>query len=111
MQRHTHEPGPMAALNLSAIPSNINTYERLFVWAGQCLQSLSNGSTVNVVENEGATPTAEVRLAVIADGTDRFIVVGYIPMDRNELNSPNNKTWMAAEDISTSQPNVNLLSN
>ena len=36
-------PDVMAALTLSAIPSSINTYERLAVWAMQCCQSIANG--------------------------------------------------------------------
>ena len=101
----------MAALDLSNIPSNINSYERLFVWAGQCLQSIANGQTSSVIEGQGAQPTAQVQVGVIADNTDRFIVSGYVPMDRDALNDADNKTWMAANDISESAPNANLLTN
>ena len=101
----------MAALDLSDIPSNINTYERLFVWAGQCLQSIANGQTSSVIENQGAQPTAQVQTGVIADNTDRFIVSAYVPLDRDALNDASNKTWMAANDISDSAPNSNLLTN
>ena len=104
-------PSPMAALALSSIPSNVNTYERLFVWAGQCLQSIANGQTSSVIEGQGAQPTAQVQVGVIADNTDRFIVSAYVPMDRDALNDANNKTWMAANDISESAPNSNLLTN
>jgi hypothetical protein len=34
-----------------------------------------------------------------------------VPYDLGELNSSENKTWMAAEDISEAQPNANLLAN
>ena len=101
----------MAALDQSDIPSNINTYERLFVWAGQCLQSIANGQTSSVVENTGAVPTAQVQTGVLADNTDRFIVTSYVPLDRDALNDADNKTWMAAKDISESAPNANLLTN
>ena len=101
----------MAALDQSDIPSNINTYEPLFVWAGQCLQSIANGQTSSVVENTGAVPTAQVQTGVLADNTDRFIVTSYVPLDRDALNDADNKTWMAAKDISESAPNANLLSN
>ena len=101
----------MAALDQSDIPSNINTYERLFVWAGQCLQSIANGQTSSVLENQGAQPTAQVQVAVLADNTDRFVVTSYVPLDRDALNDADNKTWMAAKDISESAPNSNLLSN
>ena len=89
----------MSALDLSDIPSNINTYERLFVWAGQCLQSIGNGDQTNVLANTPAEQTAQVQTAVVADGTNRFIVTGYVPLDQDALNDANNKTWMAAKDI------------
>lgn len=101
----------MAALTLSEIPSNINTYERLFVWAAQCCQSIANGQQVGVLVNQAAQPTAQVQVAVTADNVDRFIVTGYIPMDRDWLNDANNKTWMATLDISENAPHNNLLSN
>lgn len=101
----------MAALTLASIPSNINTYERLLVWAAQCCQSIANGQQVGVIVNQAAQPTAQVQVAVTADNTDRFIVTAYVPMDRDSLNDENNKTWMAAEDISTNTPHANLLTN
>lgn len=101
----------MAALTLGNIPSNINTYERLLVWAAQCCQSIGNGQQVNVVPNSSSVPTAQVQVAVTADNTDRFVITAYVPMDRDDLNAGDNKTWMAAEDIAQSAPHENLLSN
>jgi hypothetical protein len=101
----------MAALTLSAIPSSINTYERLAVWAIQCLQSIANGEEVNVVANASSVPIAQCQVAVTADNLDRWILTAYIPLDRNGLNSSTAKTWMAANDISTATPHTNLLSN
>jgi hypothetical protein len=101
----------MTAITLSSIPSSINTYERLAVWALQCLQNISNGDTVVVIQGEGNIPKAQVQLATTADGVYRFILTAYIPVDAGALNSPTAKTWMAAEDISTSTPHINLLSN
>lgn len=101
----------MSALTLGNIPSNINTYERLLVWAAQCCQSIGNGQEVNVVVNAASVPTAQVQVAVTADNTDRFIVTAYVPMDRDALNAGDNKTWMAALDIAASAPHENLLSN
>ena len=101
----------MAALTLADIPSNINTYERLLIWAAQCCQSIANGQQVGVVVNSAAQPTAQVQVAVTADNVDRFIVTSYIPLDRNALNDADQKTWMAAEDISSNAPHNNLLSN
>lgn len=101
----------MAALTLSDIPSDINTYERLLVWAAQCCQSIANGQQVAVVVNQAAVPTAQVQVAVTADNVDRFIVTSYVELDRDELNNADAKTWMAAMDISNNAPHANLLSN
>lgn len=101
----------MAALNLANIPSGINSYERLAVWSIQCLQSIANGEETNVVVNEPAVPTAQCQTGVTADNRDRFILTAYIPMDRDALNSPTAKTWMAAQDIANTAPHTNLLSN
>lgn len=101
----------MAALTLSSIPSSINTYERLAVWAIQCLQSIANGEEVNVVQNEPPAQVAQCQVSVTADGRDRFILAAYVPLDRNALNSPTAKTWMAASDIAATAPHTNLLSN
>ena len=101
----------MTAITLSEIPSDINTYERLFVWAAQCCQSIANGQQVAVVVNQAAVPTAQVQIAVTADNTDRFIVTGYVELDRDALNDADQKTWMAALDIANNTPHANLLTN
>lgn len=101
----------MAALTLANIPSNINTYERLLVWAAQCCQSIANGEEVNAVAGAASVPLAQVQVAVTADNADRFVISAYLPMDRDSLNSPSEKTWMAASDISSAAPHSNLLSN
>ncbi len=101
----------MAALTLASIPSNINTYERLAVWAIQCCQSIANGQEANVVAGAESVPTAQCQVAVTADNIDRFVLTAYIPLNRNELNSGTQKTWMAANDIASAAPHSNLLSN
>lgn len=101
----------MAALDLATIPSNINTYERLMVWAAQCCQSIGNGQQTNVISNSASQPTCQVQLGVVADNTNRFIITAYVPYDLPSLNDPNQKTWMAAMDISDAAPNANLLEN
>jgi|TARA_B100002052_G_C15876109_1_gene597069 hypothetical protein len=101
----------MSALTLSEIPSDINTYERLLVWAGQCCQSIANGKEVNVVAGTTSTPIAQVQVSKTADNVDRMIVTAYLPVDYDEINSGDKKTWMATQDIATSAPNSNLLSN
>jgi len=101
----------VAALTLSAIPSSINTYERLLIWAAQCCQSIGNGQQVNVIENGGNVPAAQVQVAITADNVSRFIVTAYVPLDEGALNSATAKTWMAAKDLATTTPHTNLLSN
>ncbi len=101
----------MTALSLSSIPSAINTYERLAVWAIQALQSTANGVEVNVRDGEAQQPIAQAQVGFTADGVFRFVLSAYIPCDQNELNSGNAKTWMAAQDVSNAAPHSNLLSN
>jgi hypothetical protein len=52
-----------------------------------------------------------VQLGVVADNTNRFIVTAYVPYELAAINDPDEKTWMAAEDIAQTTPNANLLSN
>lgn len=101
----------MAALTLANIPSSINTYERLLLWAAQCCQSIANGLEVNAVSGESQVPLAAVQITKTADNVDRAICVVYLPVDVNALNSPTQKTWMAAQDIASTGPHTNLLSN
>lgn len=101
----------MTAIVLANIPSGINTYERLAVWAVQCCQSIANGTEVNVVAGAESVPIAQCQVAVTADNLDRFILTAYIPVDREALNAPSAKTWMATKDIATAAPHTNLLSN
>lgn len=101
----------MTALTLANIPSNINSYERLAVWAIQCCQSIANGQEANVQSGAESVPTAQCQVAVTADNVDRFILTAYIPVDRDALNSGTEKTWMAAKDISAATPHANLLAN
>lgn len=101
----------MAALNLSSIPSSINTYERLLVWAAWCCQSIANGTQVNVAEGQGAVPIAQVQVGVTADNVDRYLISAYLPVDRDAINSATSKAWMATQDIASAAPHNNLLSN
>jgi hypothetical protein len=101
----------MAALTLASIPSSINTFERLAVWAIQCCQSIANGAEVNVVAGAESVPIAQCQVAVTADNVDRFILTAYLPVDRDALNSSTAKTWMAAKDVAAAAPHSNLLSN
>lgn len=101
----------MTALTLGSIPSGINSYERLLMWAAQCLQSTANGAEIIAVEGDGSVPLAQVSISKTADNEDRAIVLVYLPLDYSALNSSTQKTWMAARDISLATPHTNLLSN
>jgi len=101
----------MTALTPANIPSGINSYERLAVWAIQCLQSIANGEEVNVVAGASSVPIAQAQVAVTADNVERWILTAYVPLDMGALNSSTAKTWMAAKDIGTAAPHTNLLSN
>lgn len=101
----------MSALTLSTIPSHINTYERLAVWALQVLQNVTNGEEVIVTEGQGAQAKAQCQLGLIADGSYRFILSAYIPCSIAELNSGTEKTWMAAGDLATASPHANFGTN
>jgi hypothetical protein len=101
----------MPALNIADIPSNINTYERLVVWAAQALQDASNGQSVNVIANQAQQPRAAANLAVLADDVPNWCLQIYIPCIIADLNDPNEKTWMAAQSITSATPNVNFTSN
>jgi hypothetical protein len=98
----------MTVLALASIPTRINSYERLAVWAIQCLQSTTNGDALVVVEGQGSQPKAQCQLGIAADGTYRFILSAYIPLTIGDLNSATEKTWMAATDLATAEPHVNL---
>jgi hypothetical protein len=101
----------MTALNLASIPSSINSYERLLVWAMQTVQNIANGEEVNVTSGTTSQPIAQVQVGFTADGVYRFILSGYIPCDEAELNAATAKTWMAAQDISNAAPHSNFLTN
>lgn len=101
----------MSALSLASIPSNINTYERLLMWAAQCCQSIANGLEVNAVAGAESVPAAQVQIAKTADNVDRAVIVVYLPINYSELNSGTQKTWMAAQDLASAAPHSNLLSN
>jgi hypothetical protein len=101
----------MASLTLSNIPSHVNTFERLLVFAAMAIQSSANGKTVSVRAGEGPTPECQVQIGVGADNVARFAVSAYIPVDMNAINDPSEKTWMAAQEVSASAPHTNFSAN
>jgi hypothetical protein len=101
----------MTVLALANIPSNINTYERLAVWVGQCLQNIANGQEVNVQAGAQAQPIASVQLITTADGVYRALVTCYLPINLAAINDPAEKSWMATTDISTADVHANFKTN
>lgn len=81
------------------------------MWSAQCCQSIANGVEVNALAGQESVPLAQVQIAKTADNIDRAVVVVYLPIDYNALNSSSAKTWMAANDIAAAAPHSNLLSN
>lgn len=101
----------MTALNVGSIPNAINTYERLAVWAIQCLQNITPKQEVLVTEGTAARRLAECALVTTADGQERFMLTAYLPCSIADLNDPGQKTWMAAGEVSGAEPHVNLRTN
>jgi hypothetical protein len=101
----------MTALALSSIPPAINTVERLIAWAGMTLQNVNLTKTINVTADTAAVPQAQVQYAVFPNGVPHFAVTVYVPVDDAAVNSPTQKVWMAANEISTATPHINFLSN
>lgn len=101
----------MPTLDLSNIPSNINTVERLAVWCAQVLQDAANGQSVNVIAQQAQQPRAAANLAVLADDVPNWCLQIYIPCVIADLNDPDEKTWMSAQLITSATPNTNFLSN
>jgi hypothetical protein len=101
----------VTALALNSIPSSINTYERLAVWAIQCLQNITPQQEVLVTEGQAARRLAECALVTTADGQERFMLSAYLPCSIAGINDPAQKTWMATTDVSGAEPHVNLRSN
>lgn len=101
----------VTALSLSDIPSHINSLERLAVYAIQALQNTSNGLQINVRANEAQQPAAQCSVATTADNVPRYILSAYVPVDLPGINDPDEKSWMAALDLSNVALHTNFLTN
>lgn len=88
----------MALLTRTEIPGAINSIERLFVWAAQCLSFLTSSQTRNVYFNEEPVRTVQVNLIRGVDGSPYFQVMAHVRYDELAINSATAKTWMAALD-------------
>lgn len=95
----------MSAFVPANLPSNVNTVERLLVWAAQALTTAANGATISAVQGNGPTPTVQVQLGTTADNVSRFVITAYVPVSLVDLNNPSQKTWMAAQDVTTTAIN------
>ena len=92
----------MTALTISSdIPSNINTLERLFVWAGLALRRL-NPSTAVLESANLSQPVMETALIRANDGTVRIVVRGSIEIDPVYAESAL-KFWVHAKELSNTE--------
>ena len=107
----TYVSSGVTAFSVSAIPSGINSLERLLAWTAQTLASCSNGQRVNVIENEPAQRRISCDINATADNVPSYIIAAYIPVDLNGLADPALKPWMAAKDITTASPHINFTTN
>lgn len=99
----------MTALNLADIPPEINTLERLLVWAAGALQVACNGKTVNVVDNEQQQPRCSLGKGVLANDEPNYLVSAYIPVDLAAEQDRTQGTWMAAKDLTNTSIHPNYL--
>jgi len=111
MDAAIHLSCSVTVLSLSAIPSSINSYERLLAWCAQAMASAANGKTVNVFQGEAQQPQVSVSFSTLADDKTYYAVTAYIRADLNDIASPSSKPWMAAQDVVTATPHSNFEGN
>lgn len=91
----------MTAININTdIPSQIDTLEELFVWAGLALADIN--SQLTAIEGVGYTErTSQAGIFyVAADNKYRALIRGSIQMSRTHL-SGGGKPWSHAMELST----------
>ncbi len=101
----------MTALALSAIPSGINSYERLLVYAAMAMASAANGKTINVFNGEAQQPQVSVSFSTLADDKTYYVVTAYVRANMADIADPSEKPWMAAQDVVSASPHVNFEGN
>jgi hypothetical protein len=111
MEATTHFLKLMTALALSAIPSNINSYERLLVWCAQAMSSAANGKTINVFNGEAQQPQVSVSFSTLADDQTYYVATAYVRANLADIANPDQKPWMAAQDVVSASPHVNFVGN
>lgn len=91
----------MTQINISTdIPANINTLERLAMWAIMGLRRVNPTLSIVEIANQPAEKAVQSALVLADDNTIRFIgrVSLEIPSDYAEDNSV--KLWVKAKDLS-----------
>jgi hypothetical protein len=101
----------MTALALSAVPSSINTYERLLVYVAMAMASAANGKTINVFNGEAQQPQVSVGFSTLADDKTYYVVTAYVRANMADIADPSAKPWMAAQDVVSASPHVNFEGN
>jgi hypothetical protein len=92
----------MAVFAPANLPSSINTVERVFIWAAQLLSFLCATMTRPVYYNDEPARVCQVNVIRGQDNVLYYQVIGHIAINETELNSATAKTWMAAQDASSS---------
>lgn len=91
----------MTAIDVTAdIPSNINTLERLAVWAVVALRRVN--PTLQVLELPGGQPERAAQAAIIQADDDTIRMFGRIsiPLDSGYAETNGVKLWMHAQELS-----------
>ncbi len=101
----------VTVLALSAIPSSINSYERLLAWCAQAMASAANGKTVNVFQGEAQQQQVSVSFTTLADDKTYYAITAYVRADLSDIASPTLRPWMAAQDVVTATPHANFAGN
>jgi hypothetical protein len=84
---------PMSPFNPGNIPSNVNTLEELFVWAGFALSELNPNVSVQSAAGtvEPAISAQIVKLPNQTTDPERVVLVGYVAMNPDWKSS--GKIW------------------
>lgn len=98
-------------LALSQIPSNIDTVEKLIVWASMLLDN--QAGTLQVKEEDNALPSyaTQVQIARVADETKRIICRVSLPINENYATNNTVKFWQHTLPITNTTIPTGFLNN
>ena len=101
----------MTALDLSLIPQDINTVERLAAWA--CTLLHVTNPTLAVVENAGENPEQVAQFFALRadDGSLRYIYRLSLPVDAAVFANSQDPSWTSTLDLSNVQIPAAFLNN